>query len=312
MMATSLLVSTSCSDFSDYNEAVLDQNVSGNQTLWQNIAQQSQLSDFAALVKRVGFDKDLDNTRYLTVWAPVNGSFSRSIYDGLSDSLLLAQFVKSHVAEYGHPATGVLNERIHTLNDKSFTFAGVGSYTFDGIDISQANLPSNNGLIHLLNGAARFYPNLYEYIFMAQDIDSLREQFMRYQLTELDVDASVKGPMVNGVQTYIDSVMITRNMMMNRLNASLSNEDSTYTFLMPTNRAFLSTSDCIKSLYHFITPPTVHDAENFSKAGDTKTKSITVDAEFMSDSLTRNAVFRNLAKQARNVITCTQGIRHAL
>lgn len=301
MMAAGMLAATSCSDFSDYNETKPDSTPSGNKTLWENISQNSQLSDFAQLVKRTGFDSELDNTRYLTVWAPVNGTFNRADLETLTDSVLLAQFVKSHVAEYGHAATGVLNERVHTLNEKSYTFAGSGSYTFDGNDIAATNLPSNNGLMHLLNGAVSFYPNLYEYIFMAEGIDSLREQFLKYQLTMLDVDASVKGPMVNGVQTYIDSVMITRNSLTAQLNAQITNEDSSYTFLMPTNKAFKNTYDCIKSLYKFITTTTVPDPENYEKAGDTKTKSITIDAEYMSDSLTRRVLMNNLVYSNTNV-----------
>ena len=301
MMAAGMLAATSCSDFSDYNEAKLDSTPSGNLTLWENISQNPQLSEFASMVKKTGFDSALNNTRYFTVWAPMNGTFNQSELATLTDSALLVQFIKSHVAEYGHPATGLLNERIHTLNEKSFTFAGSGSYTFDGVDITASNLPSNNGLIHMLNGAARFYPNLYEYIFMAQGIDSLREQFRRYQVTTLDLDASIKGPMVNGVQTYIDSVMITYNTLTNQLNAQIANEDSSYTFLMPTNKAFSSTYDRIKSLYHFITTTVVQDAENFTKAGDTKTKSISMDAEFLSDSLTRRVLFQNLVFSNTNM-----------
>ena len=301
MMAAGMLAATSCSDFSDYNEAKLDSTPSGNLTLWENISQNPQLSEFASMVKRTGFDSELNNTRYFTVWAPMDGTFNQSELATLTDSALLVQFIKSHVAEYGHPATGLLNERIHTLNEKSFTFAGSGSYTFDGVDITASNLPSNNGLIHMLNGAARFYPNLYEYIFMAQGIDSLREQFRRYQVTTLDLDASIKGPMVNGVQTYIDSVMITYNTLTNQLNAQIANEDSSYTFLMPTNKAFSSTYDRIKSLYHFITTTVVQDAENFTKAGDTKTKSISMDAEFLSDSLTRRVLFQNLVFSNTNM-----------
>ena len=39
MMAAGMLAATSCSDFSDYNEAKLDSTPSGNLTLWENISQ---------------------------------------------------------------------------------------------------------------------------------------------------------------------------------------------------------------------------------------------------------------------------------
>ena len=65
----------SCTEFSDYNEARTDAQASGNQTLWENIRQNSQLSEFAALIQKSGFDKELSQTQYYTVWAPLNNTF---------------------------------------------------------------------------------------------------------------------------------------------------------------------------------------------------------------------------------------------
>ena len=283
-----------CSDFSDYNEVPTDAVASGNQTLWQNISGNPQLSDFATLVKSTGFDIELANSRSYTVWAPLNGTFSITDYQQLSNDELLTQFVKNHVAQFSHTASGVLDERVHTLNEKSFEFAGNGSYTYGGINVNKANLPNNNGVLHLLDGAAPFYPNLYEYLSMAPDIDSLRNHFLKYELTTLDLDASVKGPMVDGIQTYIDSVFVTTNSLTRSLNAKIDNEDSSYVFIMPTNKAYEAMYKRVKPLYNFIGTTTVQDVANFASASATNSKSISVDAAYMSDSLTRRAIVRNL------------------
>lgn len=295
MLAAGMFAATSCSDFSDYNEVPVDNSGAGSQTLWENISQNSQLSDFAALVKRTGFDSYLNTPRSLTVWAPVNGSFDRSVYDGMSDEDVLTQFVKGHVAEYGHLATGKIEERVRMLNDKSFNFLGEGSYTFDGISVSQPNVPSTNGVMHVINGAARFLPNLYEYLKVGEDINLIRDYFMRYETTELDTKASVKGPMVNGIQTYVDSVMVTSNSLISQLNARLTNEDSTYTFILPSDKAYQEMYDRIKPYYNFISATKVHDVENYSSASGTNTKtSPTINASYMTDSLVRRTIVRNL------------------
>ena len=294
MMAAGMLAATSCSDFSDYNETPVDQVAAGNQTLWENISQNPQLSNFAALLKQTGYDAELNTPRSLTVWAPVDGSYNLADYQSLSQEDLLNQFVKGHIAEYSHVASGNVDERVHMLNEKSFQFSGEGSYTFDGLNISQANVPSNNGVLHLLDGAAKFLPNLYEYLKVGEGIDSLRNQFMRYEETRLDESASVKGPMVDGVQTYIDSVMVTTNSMINQLSARIQNEDSSYTFVLPTNEAFMKMYDRVKPYYNFIATTTVQDVENYTSATDTKTKTVTVAASYMADSLTRRAITRNL------------------
>ena len=289
------LALAACSDFSDYNEAPVDSTPSGNQSLWENILQNGQLTNFAELIKRTGFDAELSSPRSFTVWAPADGSFNMADYQGLSNEDLLFKFVKSHVAEYNHAASGNVDERIHALNEKSFSFSGNGSYAYDGVGITQSNLPSNNGLMHIINGVAQFYPNLYEYITTASGIDSLQAHFLRYEQTRLDEQASVIGPMVDGVQTYIDSVMVTTNSLTNQLNARLANEDSSYTFILPTDEAFMKMYNRVAPLYNFITTTKVQDVENYTSATDnSKTKSVTVDAAYMRDSLTRRAIMRNL------------------
>ena len=155
MVAAGMLAATSCSDFSDYNDVPTDVSATGSQTLWENISQNGQLTDFAALIQRTGYDSYLNTPRSLTVWAPVNGSFDKTVYDNMSDEDVLKQFVKGHIAEYGHLATGKVEERVHMLNDKSFEFLGEGSYTFDGVAVTQANLPSSNGVMHITNGVAK-------------------------------------------------------------------------------------------------------------------------------------------------------------
>ena len=102
ILAATMLTATSCSDFSDYNDTPADANPAGNQTLWQNISANGDLTDFASLVKKAGFDVELDNSKSFTVWAPKNGTFNVTDYASLSKEDLLQQFVKNHIAEYGH------------------------------------------------------------------------------------------------------------------------------------------------------------------------------------------------------------------
>ena len=304
IMAAGLLVAASCSDFDDYNKGVADVTASANQTLWQNIQQNPQLSDFASLVKKSGFDQDLDATQYYTVWAPLNGTFNASSYQELDKDALLRQFVKNHIASYGHLAAGTTEERVMMLNEKSYDFSGTSSYVFNGVDLAQANLPSNNGILHTLNGVASFYPNLYEFVTdkdlsAGKNIDSLRNYFLHYENTYLDTERSVLGSIVNGMQTYVDSVMITENSLWNSLNVKMNNEDSTYTFLMPTNEAWVKVCERIRSNYNYI--PTTN-AQTFTASGGVATTpiSVTVDATYWQDSLTNRYLTRNLAYSNNN------------
>ncbi len=276
----------SCSDFDDYNKEVADANASAGQTLWENIKGNSQLSDFAALIQKAGFDDELNQTQYYTVWAPLNGTYNAADFQALDNNALVRQFVKNHIASYAHSASGQINDRILMLNEKSYNFTGSQPYTFDDVTLQSANLPSSNGLLHTLQGVATFYPNLYEFITdsllaVGKDIDSLRHFYQKYETTYLDTDASVLGPIVDGMQTYVDSVMITENTLWRDLNSKIHNEDSTYTFIMPTNRAWTSTYERIKD--HFVYLPTT-SAQYFN--GQSVTNVTTdVDNAYLQDSL---------------------------
>lgn len=306
MMAAGMVAATSCSDFDDYNKAVTDVKASANQTLWENIRQNGELSDFADLVERAGFADELNATEYYTVWAPKNGTFNPSDYSQLTDAALLKQFVQNHVARYSFPATGALEERVLMLNEKSYDFTGApaygaSGYTFDGHNLTTGNynLPSNNGMLHVIDGAAVYYPNLYEFVTdsvlqAGYELNTLRNYFLRYQTTYLDEARSVVGPIVDGMQTYVDSVMVTENSLWNTLNARLAVEDSSYTFIMPTDKAWTGFYNRIKPYYNYIAST---QAQAFERKGNSIVVSSTpakkeVNAAYWQDSLSNRFLSR--------------------
>lgn len=313
MMAAGMLAATSCTDFTDYNEAPETAQANGTKTLWENISQNPQLSDFANLVKRTGFDATLSQLNAYTVWAPVNGKFNVADYQSLSDSMLLAQFVKNHVAKFSWVATGEVNERVRLLNGKSYSFAGNGTYLYDEVPLvaGQGNQPSVNGTLHLIDGAVPFYPNLYEYLSLSSGVDSIAKYFKSYETTTLDLSESEKGPMVNGMQTYVDSVMKTSNSLTRALNAKIDNEDSSYTFLMPTDKAYLDMYNKVKNCFKFISNTKMQDITLLDKQYATSDKGDkdrnatkfvkdfskaypNFSPAYQSDSLARRAIVRNL------------------
>ena len=305
MVAAGLLAAPSCTDFDDYNK-VAEGNVtaSATQTLWENIRQNADLSDFAALVQKAGFDDELNQTQYYTVWAPLNGTYDAAAFQNLDNTAMMRQFVKNHIASYAHSASGEINERILMLNEKSYNFTGSSNYTFDEVAVNQTNLPSSNGLLHTLNGVATFYPNIYEFVTdsvlaYGKDLDSLRQFYLNSETTYLDTEASVVGSIVDGMQTYIDSVMVTENTLWRSLNGRIQQEDSSYTFLVPTNKAWNSAYDHIKSNYNYISGTV---AQTFNGANPTTLPAISLPSvknfrdfpdSLVTRHLTRNLIYSN-------------------
>lgn len=300
MIVAAMFAATSCSDFSDYNETPSTGNMSADKTLWENISQNENLSDFAALVKKAGFDAALSQSHFYTVWTPANGTFDAQALMAEDSTKVLKEFVKNHIADYNHVISGAIDERIKVLNEKSYDFVGDGSYTYDGLNITTLNQPSINGIMHILNGAAQFYPNIYEHATSAEGLDSVVNYFKHYEIQTLDTKNSVLGPTVNGKQTYIDSVMIVTNTAFDMLNAKVSKEDSSYTMLAPTNEAWVAQYNKVKKYYNYIATTLAQDIDEATSTSSAPTSTVTIDPAYQSDSLAVLGVVGNLLYNNNN------------
>lgn len=296
MMAAGMLTATSCSDFDDYNEVQLNTEAAGNQSLWENIKQNPQLSDFKALIEKAGFGKELDGSHYYTIWAPLNGTFDKAQFENMDQATLLKQFVYNHIADYNHSISGDVTNRIYTLNRKTYDFVGAGGlFTYADVKINQANIPSTNGILHTLDGAALYYDNIYDFLTNASEYSLMNEYFNRYEQRTLDENNSVKGPMVNGLQTYVDSVIIIENTLIRRLNADLQHEDSSYTFILPTDTAWKSTYNRIKPYYNYIKNTIAQDLTATQSSSNIPTFTTgDIDNAVLADSIIKKDLVANL------------------
>ena len=246
-MAAATLLAASCTDFSDYNEAYQDGLPGSDKTLWENIEERPELSEFASLLTKVGFDKELSKSRFYTVWAPENSTFDFATYDQMDSATLVDRFIMNNVADYNYVVSSPESKRLAVLNEKVYTMQNENGITFANNDIVVPNIPSSNGTLHITQGAALYLPSIYEYIFDQKEagVDTAVADYLeKYQNVYLDVENSVVGPIDTlGQQTYIDSVMVTINTMTTQLGAYIDEEDSMYTMLMPTDEAYKKAYD---------------------------------------------------------------------
>lgn len=283
--AAAALALTACADWNDHYDADTALLDTQQATVWENIQKSDNLSQFASLLKSTGYDAILNASQTYTVWAPVNGSFDYDALSALSSSRLQKEFVENHIARNNYPASGTLNQRVYTINEKMMQFVGAGNYSIQGIGIDRANLASGNGTIHTLNGKIPFVQNIYEALNNYEfPIDSVSNYFHSYDVKKLNEQKSVQGPTVNGEITYLDSIFDEHNDLFTRYYAYINREDSNYTMIVPTNEAWIKAKAQVSQYYHYL--PSFEFMENTSTGADKKKVTVNIkDVKYLQDSI---------------------------
>ena len=289
----SLIFLVACSEWDDHYES--DSSILNSQqaTLWENIQANENLSQFASLLKKTGFDILLDASQTYTVWAPLNGSFDYETMSSLGNERLQKEFVENHIARNNYPASGPVDERIFTLNEKLMRFSGSGNYIMQGIDVDHANLASSNGVIHTLKGKIPFMQNIYQSL-NANDypIDSVAAYFHSYDVKKLNERKSVQGPTLNGEITYLDSIFDEHNDLFTRYLAYINREDSNYSMIVPTNEAWRKAKEEVSKYFNFL--PSFEFMENTSADQAKKVRINIKDVAYLKDSVVNMVLMSDL------------------
>lgn len=285
---------TACADWDDHyeaNSALLD---SQHKTLWQNIQENENLKEFASLLKKANYDAVLNTSQTYTVWAPLDGSFDYDRLSQLSDERLLKEFIENHIARNNYPASGAVNQRVYTINEKMMYFGGQQGYSIQGVSIARPNLASDNGTVHLLQGKIPFVQNIYESLNNYDyPIDSVSNFFHSYDIKKLNEQKSVPGPTLNGEITYLDSIFDEHNELFNIYWAYANREDSNYSMIIPTNEAWIKAKETVSKYFHYL--PSFEFMENTSTGADKLKKTIKIkDTNYLQDSIVNLMLTSNL------------------
>lgn len=216
-------------------------------SLWQAIASNEQLSNFARVLDSCGYKPSLDGSQVFTVFAPVNANFTESQADSVialyreekqsgvitKDNKAVKEFVQNHVALYNYSvATEAQDTTIVMMNGK---YLKLGSAKFAGQSFDEKNRLTKNGVLFTIANPASYAPNIFEYLKRDATLDSLSTFLYSYNVYELDEDQSVAGEIVDGQTTYLDSVKVLKNELLSTYIGGINDEDSTYLMVVPDN-----------------------------------------------------------------------------
>lgn len=219
-----------------------------NASLWQAINENSNLSNFAKVVKACGYDKSLASSQVFTVFAPTNDQFSAQEADDLiaaynaekgkvteDDNTVIKEFIQNHIAMYNHSIAPTSNDSLVMMNGKKTTLTAA---LFGENKILTTNQHFANGVLFTIEGKAKYFPTVFEYLRKDPDLDSLASFFYdsRFYRKEFIPERSVAGGLENGKTVYLDSVFVQQNNLWDMLWAYTNEEDSTYWMVVPTNK----------------------------------------------------------------------------
>lgn len=225
-----------------------DPDIVADKNLWETLESVSELSSFTEVLKKYGYDQILSQSQAYTIFAPDNQAMAAL---DTSDMDVQKELIENHVARYFIPASGTKVRTIATLNEKRIKLTNTGqSYVFGAapFTVPTKSVVASNGIVHVLSQCDPFFPNIREYMDKRAGLDSIGDYLRLYDEEIFVPEASVPGSIVDGQQTYLDSVFINYNEILYSFG-HINKEDSSYTMIVPNNNAWTEAYERIKHYY---------------------------------------------------------------
>ena len=222
---------------------------------------EEQAPDFAAVIKAVGYDRELTSANVYTIWAPQNINKDSLLALAKTDSAAVVdQFIKNHVARYAVSDNGTEQE-ITLMSSKNTTMTTT-KFGTSSLVSGKTNISCTNGLIHVIDNNINYQHNIFEliehnykkssYASKALQGGSLYSFLQVWNKDSLDEDRSVsRGVDEDGEKIWVDSVVIRNNTVLKNVDALVYEEDSSYIAILPSDKAYNERYDYYKNLLVF-------------------------------------------------------------
>lgn len=284
--AAMLLGATACTD--DHFDIIAD-GTTGSNSLWENIQGSGKTDSLALILNRtivmksetdksgkISYAEMLNQPQSFTFWAPKDGTYNAKHYLDMLDErdALLAksasadseendaawrlnwtvanQLVQNHLARFNYEGNSS-TQKVRLLNAK-VSYYDPAALTFNNVAMDAEPIPSSNGTMHLLEGVSPFAYNIYDYIVYHDEFSKLWGVLSDPAIDKrvFSETASTEGAMnENGEMVYVDSVFYHTNEILDASGALLSNEDSLYVALLPTDEAWDKAYETVSNLYRY-------------------------------------------------------------
>lgn len=217
--------------------------------------------DFAAVVKAVGFDRELNSANVYTIWAPQTLNKDSLLALAKTDSAAVVdRFIKNHIARYAISDNGS-EQVIKLMSSKKATMTPT-MFSTSELVAGKTNISCDNGVIHMIKDNINYQHNIFElieksYTDFADDSKipqggSLYAFLKAFNSDSLDENRSVsRGVDENGEKIWVDSVVIRNNTALVNMDAPVYEEDSSFIAIIPSVPAYQKRYAIYKELLKF-------------------------------------------------------------
>ena len=207
--------------------------------LLQQIKENAELSKFAELLTKSGYDKVIASSKTYTVFAPTNTALATLDPAVVADSAKLSMFVGNHITNQAYQTTSAPGQlRLRMLNGKYNNMQGK---MLEDANISGADKYAKNGFLHIIDKLVPALPNAWEFLETSALapakhknylLSQFRNVFDRTKAIQIGVDPNTGEPIYQPGTDSVRTNLFWRNVY------DLRDESQQYTFFMLADAAW--------------------------------------------------------------------------
>lgn len=222
----------SCANPWDDRENSDDSNLDKNLT--EAITSTPEVSQFAQLLIKTGYDKILAASKSYTVFVPTNTAMAQVDEAVLNDDEALKEFVENHITLTAYSSVRSGDSRIKMLNDKYMDFEG--STMIDEASIVTPDKYAANGVFHIINKALIPKLNIWQYVNSQAGSSAMSDYLLSLNKFNIYKSDSISKTLSEerGAGYLADS--LTNSYLKNVYN--LNNEKNSYTLFLMADDGF--------------------------------------------------------------------------
>lgn len=241
------LLTAGCQKWDDHN-AITDEAI--KKDLLQQIQENTELSKFAELLVKTGYDKVIASSKTFTVFAPTNAALAALDPATVQDTARLRLFVTNHISNQSYYTTAATAQvRLPMLNNK---YNNLHGKKLEDANITTADRYARNGVLHIIDRMVPALPNAWELLEKDPLVPSeqkgyllsiFRNVFDTTNAVQIGVDPDTGTPIYQPGTDSVRTNLFWRDVL------DLRDERKQYTFFVLEDAAWAQEVDKYKPYY---------------------------------------------------------------